>query len=75
MKFTKKRLTRGLALGMVAAVSIATFAVFTDRYESSATAKAGSLDLQLEQLLFTAVCIALESVLLLFLPERNFMIV
>lgn len=49
MKFTKKRLTRGLALGMVAAVSIATFAVFTDRYESSATAKAGSLDLQLEQ--------------------------
>lgn len=49
MKITKNRLTRGLAVGLAVVTIVGTFAIFTDRYQSSATAKAGSLDLKLDQ--------------------------
>ena len=49
MKFTKKRLTGLLAVVVVAAIGVTSLAIFTDRSQSTATAKAGSLDLQLTQ--------------------------
>ncbi len=49
MKFSKKRMTGLLSLAMVGAIGVASLAIFTDRTQSTATAKAGSLDLQLVQ--------------------------
>jgi len=49
MKFSKKRMTGMLAMAMVVALGVTSLAIFTDRSQSTATAKAGTLDLQLTQ--------------------------
>ncbi len=49
MNIDKNRLKRGMAVGLACLSVAATAAVFTDRYESNATAKAGSVDLKLTE--------------------------
>jgi len=49
MIIDKNKLNRRMAVGLAAVVAVGTLAVFTDRYQSTATAKAGSLDIQLTE--------------------------